>query len=130
MTTTTSTTKSYGASSANGGDQLAGAIDQAARSGQHTIDQALDSLSNKVEEATSQVAPLLDRLSAQAGAATKRAIDAVRESSRQVRHEATRVGDTTVAYVRDEPVKAVLLAAATGALLMGLIGLVRRSRQS
>ena len=130
MTTTSSTIKTYGPQSSNGGDQLAGALDHAGRSGQHTIDHALDSLSNKVEEVTSQVTPLLDRLSAQAGAATKRGLDAVRESSRQVRDQATRASDTTVAYVKDEPVKAVLLAAATGALLMGLIGLLRRSRQA
>jgi ElaB/YqjD/DUF883 family membrane-anchored ribosome-binding protein len=34
----------------------------------------------------------------------------------------------TVAYVKDEPIKAMLIAAATGALLMGLITLISRSR--
>jgi hypothetical protein len=33
-----------------------------------------------------------------------------------------------VAYIRDEPVKAMLIAAATGAALMALINLVSRSR--
>jgi ElaB/YqjD/DUF883 family membrane-anchored ribosome-binding protein len=34
----------------------------------------------------------------------------------------------TVAYVKDEPVKAMLIAAATGAVLMGLISMMGRSR--
>jgi ElaB/YqjD/DUF883 family membrane-anchored ribosome-binding protein len=33
-----------------------------------------------------------------------------------------------VQYVRAEPVKAVLIAAATGAALMALVGLMSRSR--
>jgi len=36
--------------------------------------------------------------------------------------------DMTVAYVNDEPIKAMLIAAATGALLMGIISMLGRSR--
>jgi ElaB/YqjD/DUF883 family membrane-anchored ribosome-binding protein len=115
---------------ANGGDQIAAAFDHAAKSTQHTIDNTLDSVSNKVEDIRSQAAPLIDRISTQAGVAAKRGIDAVRDTSQQLRASAARASDSTVAYVKDEPVKAVLFAAATGALLMGLVSLLRRSRSA
>ena len=130
MTTPTSTTRTYGSQAANGGDQVASAFDGAGKAAQHTVDNALDSLSNKVEDIRSQAMPLIDRVSGQASAAAKRSIDAVRDTSQQLRDKAVRASDSTVAYVKDEPVKAVLIAAATGALLMGLVSLMRRSRQA
>lgn len=35
--------------------------------------------------------------------------------------------DSTTHYIREEPIKSVLIAAATGAVLMALVGLVSRS---
>ena len=130
MTNPSSTSKTYGPQAANGGDQVASAIDGAAKSAHHAVEGALDSLSDKVEDLRSQATPVIDRISAQAGAAAKRGIDAVRDTSQQLRDSAARASESTVSYVKAEPVKAVLLAAATGALLMGLFSLVRRSRQS
>jgi ElaB/YqjD/DUF883 family membrane-anchored ribosome-binding protein len=52
----------------------------------------------------------------------------VRDSSQQLREKAVQASDQTVAYIKDEPVKSMLIAAATGAALMGLISLMGRSR--
>jgi ElaB/YqjD/DUF883 family membrane-anchored ribosome-binding protein len=128
MTIPSSTTKTYGPQAANGGDQVATAFDHAAKATQHAIDGAFDSVTNKVDDIRNQATPLIDRISAQAGAAAKRGIDAVRDTSQHFRDNAVRASDSTVAYVKEEPVKAMLLAAATGALLMGLVSLMRRSR--
>ena len=130
MAIPSSTNRTYGAQAANTGDQIASAFDGAAKTAQNTVEGALDSISSKVDDIRSQAAPMIDSLSAQAGAAAKRGIDAVRDSSQQLRDRAVRANDATVAYVKEEPVKAVLLAAATGALLMGLVSLMRSSRQS
>ena len=54
-------------------------------------------------------------------------IDAVRDSSAQLREKATQVSDATAGRVRDEPLKAVLIAAAAGAGLMALVVLASRS---
>ena len=67
-------------------------------------------------------------MSSQAEAAARRGIEAVRDTSQQLRERAQQAPDMTVAYVKDEPIKAMLIAAATGALLMGLISLLSRSR--
>lgn len=40
---------------------------------------------------------------------------------RQIRNSAHHASDKTAAFVRNEPVKSILLAAATGAVLMALV---------
>ena len=109
-------------------DQAAGTAQSAIRSTQRSADSALDSLSSKVDEVRSQAAPMLSKVSSQAEAAARRGIDAVRDTSQQLRDRAVQASDMTVAYVKDEPMKALLIAAATGALLMGLITMLARSR--
>jgi len=44
----------------------------------------------------------------------------------QIRQKARSASASTMAYVQNEPVKAMLIAAASGALLMGLIALLAR----
>lgn len=54
-------------------------------------------------------------------------MNAVRDGSRQARATARRASDTSVTYVRAEPVKAVLMAVATGAALLAVFNLLTRS---
>ena len=56
------------------------------------------------------------------------ALDAIHDASRQLRRQAQHASDSTVDYIRGEPVKAVLIAAAAGAAATVLIGLLGRSR--
>jgi len=109
-------------------DSAADSATSAIRSTQNVANEAFDRLSDKVEDARNQAAPLLNRLSSQAEAAARRGADMVRDTSAQLRDRATAAQDTTVSYIRDEPVKAMLIAAATGAALMALVGLLTRSR--
>jgi ElaB/YqjD/DUF883 family membrane-anchored ribosome-binding protein len=127
MNMPSSTNKTYG-QSATLEDKVGSATDSAARSTQQAVDQAADSATNKIEDLRNQAAPLIDRVSAQAEAAARRGIEAMRGSSQQLRDKAARATDSTVAYVKDEPVKAMLIAAATGAALMALVSLMGRSR--
>ena len=126
--TTMTTPTSLGADAANMADQAADRANSAIRSTQNVANTAFDRMSDKVEDVRSSAAPLLNRLSSQAEAAARRSADAVRETSAQLRERAMQASDTTVSYIKDEPVKAVLIAAATGAVLMGLIALMSRSR--
>jgi hypothetical protein len=47
-----------------------------------------------------------------------------------LRDKALRASDNTVGYIKDEPVKAMLIAAATGAALMALVSLITRSHRA
>jgi ElaB/YqjD/DUF883 family membrane-anchored ribosome-binding protein len=91
-------------------------------------DNAFDTLSTAVREMQHDAVPVLERATARAGDIAQRGIEAVRGSSRQLRDKALDASDRTVAYIKDEPVKAMLIAAATGAALMALLNLVSRSR--
>ena len=111
-------------------DQAAHSADNAIRSTQSAANNALDGLAVKVQDVRNQAAPLLNRASDQASALARRGVDAVRDTSQQLRDKALRASDTTVQYIKDEPVKSVLIAAATGAALMALVSLLARSRGS
>ena len=109
-------------------DQAAHSADNAIRSTQQVANNALDTLAGKVHDVRDQAAPLLNSATAQASALTQRGLDAVRDSSQQLRDKAHRASDTTVQYIKDEPVKSMLIAAATGAALMALVSLMGRGR--
>jgi len=49
------------------------------------------------------------------------------ELADQVRQRALQASEKAAAYARDEPMKSLLIAAAAGALLMGLLSLMVRS---
>ena len=109
-------------------DQASASADRAIKSTQRVANDALDSLSGSVHDMRDKAAPALNRTGEQIAALTQRGVDAVRGTSQQLRDSAHRASDTTVSYIKDEPVKAMLIAAATGAALMALLGLMTRSR--
>ncbi len=79
---------------------------------------------------TNQANSVLDQaahVAQQASDLTHRGAEAVRAGGQQLREKAQSLGDTTVGYIKDEPVKSMLIAAATGAALMAMLSLVSRS---
>lgn len=50
-----------------------------------------------------------------------------REAAERVRQRALQASDKALAYARDEPMKSLLIAAAAGAILMGLVSLMVQS---
>ena len=50
------------------------------------------------------------------------------DGSLQLRDKAYRASDSTVGYIKDEPVKAILMAVAAGAAIAALASLLSRSR--
>lgn len=123
------TNKPVGSETANLVEQAADGAHSALRSTQSVANAAFDRLSDKVDSARDQAVPLINRLSNQAELAARRSVEAVRDTSAQLREKALRASDTTVNYIKDEPVKAVLIAAVTGAALMGIFSFMGRSRR-
>ena len=109
-------------------DQAACGADQAIQATQRAADSALQSLSNGVKGMHDATAPLLNNAVDQATALAHDSMNAVRDSSRRLREQARMASDQTVGYIKDEPVKSMLMAAAAGAVLMGLINLLGRAR--
>lgn len=84
---------------------------------------------------TDTLHPAIDRAAAaadgatvQAAEAAQRAVSTLRDRSQRLLDRAQLAQEGTVTYIRDEPVKAMLMAAAAGAALMALVGLLTRSR--
>lgn len=61
------------------------------------------------------------RAAAQVEQLTRNGLDRARDVSQRVKDQALRASDSTVGYIKDEPMKAVLIAAATGAALALLV---------
>jgi ElaB/YqjD/DUF883 family membrane-anchored ribosome-binding protein len=89
--------------------------------------QAIDQLAEGIDSVRSQAAPALERLVSDAERLTRRGLAAVRDGTQRVGEQTARATDATIGYIKDEPVRSVLIAAAVGAALMALVGLVSRS---
>ncbi len=122
------TNKPFETSPANLADQAAQSAENAIKSTQRAANGALDSLSSTVQDVRDQAAPAYNRLKTQTEELANCGMDALRNTSQQVRDTAAKASDQTLGYIKDEPLKAVLIAAATGAALMALISLMSRSR--
>jgi ElaB/YqjD/DUF883 family membrane-anchored ribosome-binding protein len=119
------------------GDAGANLVDQAALQAEHAIastrrlaNEAMDGLSGSVEGLRSSAAPALSRVAEQAGAFTQSGVDAVLNGSHHLADKARQASDGTVRYIQHEPLKSVLIAAATGAALMALVSLVAGRRNN
>lgn len=109
-------------------DQAALSADNAIKSTQRLANDTLDSLASTVQDVRHEATPLFNRAGEQASALAQRGVSAVRDRSQMLRDKAVQATDRTEMYIRDEPLKAVLIAAATGAALMALVALLSRSR--
>lgn len=111
-------------------DQAAQSAEQAIAATRRRVNEAIDGLADSVEGLRGSAAPAFGRMADEAGALARGSVDAVRDGSQRLLERARRSGGDTVDYIRHEPVKSVLIAAATGAALMALVQLVvdRRGR--
>jgi ElaB/YqjD/DUF883 family membrane-anchored ribosome-binding protein len=108
-------------------DQLSQSADDAIRSTQRLANETVDGLAHAMQDMRTQTAPMLSRASEQVSTLAQRGVDSVRETSQHLREKTRDAADGTVQYIKDEPVKAMLIAAATGAALMALVSLISRS---
>ena len=109
-------------------DKIADSAQHALSAAQHTANAALDSVSGNVQDMRNYAAPILANAEGQVRDMLQNGRDAVRNTSHQVSDAARHARDGTVSYVKEEPVKAMLIAAATGAALMALVSMVSHSR--
>ncbi|OYU44446.1 MAG: hypothetical protein CFE44_12890 [Burkholderiales bacterium PBB4] len=86
-------------------EQAAHTADIAIQDGKHMANEAIDGLA----------------------CAVKSGVKTVREAQQSVRDGADRATHISVHYIQQAPIKSVLIAAASGALLVTLLGLMRRS---
>ncbi len=88
--------------------------------------RALDAASGKLDDLR-EMAPALEQGIDQAKGWIDGKTARVQDGIQAARDHANDLADQVIDYTRDEPVKALLIAAAVGAGLMGLLGLIARS---
>ena len=103
--------------------------DLARQFSRRVANDALDHVESAIHSARANVQPAISRLATQAESLARKGLDAVKDGAYTVRDRATSLTDVTARYVKDEPVKAVLIAAAAGAALMALLSLAQSGRR-
>ncbi len=101
-------------------EPMTGRAQQAIRSTQQAATHALDQFADAVQQAHDQAVPRIEQLGERAETLTRHGIDAARQRAARLREAAHHTQDRTVGYIRAEPVKSVLIAAALGAVLVGV----------
>ena len=109
-------------------------IESAAHSAELAVDQldraaqeVHNNLADSAHQAINGAKPVVERWAKDAESLARRGIASASETSRHLRERAAQASDSTVNYIKDEPIKAMLIAAAAGAALVTLIGLFSRS---
>lgn len=99
-----------------------------AMQGQDFADNAADKLQGGIRHARQTATQLGETAADQAQTFIGRGIDTARATAQQVRDSATQASESLVSYTKENPLKAILLAAASGAILVTLIKALSRSR--
>jgi ElaB/YqjD/DUF883 family membrane-anchored ribosome-binding protein len=107
--------------------QATPAADQAIHNVHRLADDAIPGPDGGLDAARSPAGPA--HTDQQASELVQRAADVLRISSQELSATAATASQRTTRYVRSEPFKAVMFAAATGATLMAIAGLLTRSRE-
>jgi ElaB/YqjD/DUF883 family membrane-anchored ribosome-binding protein len=77
-----------------------------------------DRVADRVTEASAAVPPMVERLADRAGDLARQSAHTLTDGTQQVKVKFEEVSSSAIAYVKDEPVRAMLMAAGVGAMLM------------
>ena len=117
----TQTANNAQAAVGNLADRAANKAQQAIDSTQRVANDAIDTVNDKVTGLRDRAPAAISRAAAQVEEMTNRAMERAREVGGDIRDTANRAGDRTVGYIRDEPIKSVLIGVAAGAALAVLV---------
>lgn len=113
---------------ANVADKVAAKADSAINTTRSAANNTLDQLSGTVEQLRQRVPSALTGAAAQIEELKQRSLERARQAKLDVSEKLSHAGERTVGYVKDEPVKSMLIAAGTGAAVAMLITFLARSR--
>ncbi len=105
-------------------NRAAAALKAAERDAHAAIDSAVDGLASVYGDAK----PLLSRVSQRARDYASDGYDAARERAAALKERSQQAVESTRGYVKDEPIKSLLIAAAVGAAVIALVEVVRIRR--
>ena len=102
-------------------DTAASKVQGGVQSVQQATNKAIDETSHEVDDVKNNVSSTLEKASDQAQQLVQHGRELFNDTSKMMRDKATQASELAVEYAQDEPVRAILVAAAIGAMLMGLV---------
>jgi ElaB/YqjD/DUF883 family membrane-anchored ribosome-binding protein len=84
-------------------------------------------LASDIKDVGVQSGQAIQRLVHDTGDLAAQGAHSVRHGAHELRERSMRLRDATASYVQQEPVKSIFMAAAAGAVLMGLVALLGRT---
>ncbi len=113
----------------NNGHSLADKAAEKAQAGirdaKQAAKQASGVLSDKVDELKRDAGPAVNKAFDRARTVGRQGLEAVGDAAQRTRDAASYASDSVVAYTRENPVKALLIAVASGALLLSLVNILK-----
>lgn len=109
-------------------DKAADKTQYGIRLAQDGAKEAGELVSSKVEDVRSEAGTVIKRSSKRAQSASRQSLDAITEMANQARDVASNASDAIVAYTKKNPVKALIIAAASGAVIYAAIKALSPSR--
>ena len=109
-------------------DKAADKIQSGIRGAKQTAESTASNLSERVESVRSNVGPTLGSAADRANRLVSRGVNAVSGATQRARDTFTDTQDSVVAYTQENPVKALMIAAAAGAVLVTLLRVLSPAR--
>ncbi|MFE8647191.1 hypothetical protein ACFX58_19085 [Sphingomonas sp. NCPPB 2930] len=120
-------TNKAASSARNLSDDVVQSADKALESTRNFANDSLDKAGNKVRELRQDVDPLVEQITARAQELANRGIEYASDAKYKAQQRLSQYADATGRYVADQPVRSVLIAAATGAAIAALILIATRN---
>lgn len=98
-------------------DKATDKVQAGIRSAQQSVQEAGDSLSSRVTDVHDRAVPMVRKTGARAQSTVQQGFDAVSDIADQARDMAAGAADSIVSYTKRNPLQALAIAAASGALL-------------
>jgi ElaB/YqjD/DUF883 family membrane-anchored ribosome-binding protein len=112
----------------NFADKAADKVQTGIQSARQTGAEVSDKLSSAVETARTQAGPSIEKAADQAQTLYRQGVDSAKAAAQSVRDSAAQTSESIVTFTKENPVKAILIAAASGALLITLFNALYRPR--
>jgi ElaB/YqjD/DUF883 family membrane-anchored ribosome-binding protein len=121
-------TSNFGKTAKELTDKAADKIQSGIRSARNNAKDAGSVLSDKVEDVRGEAGPAMTKATDRMHWMGKRSLDAINNTASQARDLASNTSDSIVGYTKNNPVKALAIAAGAGVLLYAAIKALTPSR--
>ncbi len=98
------------------------------KNAKNLANDAGDAVSDTIDSVRGNAGPTIDKASRRAQAMANQAVDTASRAAQQLRDGVSDLTDGAVAYTKKNPMKAVMIAAASGAVIFGLVRAFTSSR--